>query len=61
MIIGIGDRNYDTYCLAAKNIDKLLNSKGCINITPIKLFDMSQDIDPEDLAQCWITENKDLL
>lgn len=61
MIIGIGDRNYDTYCLAAKNIDKLLNSKGCIKITTIKLLDMSQDIDPEDLAQCWITENKDLL
>lgn len=61
MIIGIGDRNYDTYCLAAKNIDKLLNSKGCINIATIKLLDMSQDIDPEDLAQYWITENKDLL
>ncbi|WP_077339664.1 flavodoxin domain-containing protein [Pseudocolwellia agarivorans] len=61
MIIGIGDRNYDTYCLAAKNIDKLLNSKGCVKITTIKLLDMSQDIDPEDLAQCWITENKDLL
>ncbi len=61
MIIGIGDRNYDTYCLAAKSIDKLLNSKGCKVITTIKLLDMSQDIDPEDLAQCWITENKDLL
>jgi MioC protein len=60
-VIGIGDSNYDTYCLAAKNINNTLLSKGCnINLT-VKLLDMSQDIDPEDLAQQWIEENKDLL
>jgi len=60
-VIGIGDRNYDTYCLAAKNINNLLLSKGCsVNLT-LKLLDMSQDIDPEDLAQQWIKQNKDLL
>jgi len=61
LVIGIGDSNYDTFCYAAKNIDNLLISKGCNKITDIKLFDMSQDIDPEDLAQCWINENKDRL
>lgn len=61
LIIGIGDTNYDTYCFAAKNIDKLLKSKGCNRILPTNLMDMSKDIDPEDLAQQWIIENKDLL
>lgn len=60
-VIGIGDRNYDTYCLAAKNINNLLLSKGCNVNLALKLLDMSQDIDPEDLAQQWIKQNKDLL
>lgn len=60
-IIGIGDKNYDTFCFAAKNINKLLLSKGCRNNLEIKLLDMSEDIDPEDHAQIWIEENKDLL
>jgi len=61
LIIGIGDTNYDTYCFAAKNINTILNSKGCNRKIPIKLMDMSQDIDPEDLAQQWLDENKDQL
>ncbi|WP_019028779.1 flavodoxin domain-containing protein [Colwellia piezophila] len=61
LTIGIGDSNYDTYCKAAKDITKLLISKGCTEITPLKTFDMSEDIDPEELAQQWISTNKDLL
>lgn len=59
MILGIGDSQYDTYCYAAKNIDKYLKSKGCKKIINNKLFDISQDIDPEDLAKQWINTNKD--
>ena len=61
LIIGIGDSNYDTFCYAAKNIDNLLISKGCNKLIETKLFDMSEDIDPEDLTHHWIQENKDLL
>lgn len=59
--IGIGDSNYDTFCFAAKNITNLLKSIGCFEIVAIKELDMSLDIDPEDLAQQWITKNSDLL
>lgn len=61
MVIGIGDLNYDTFCFAAKNIEKLLISKGCNMIVDTLMLDMSADIDPEDLSQAWITQNKDLL
>ncbi len=61
LVIGIGDSSYDTFCLAAKNIDKLLNSKGCKRVVELKTLDMSQDIDPEELASLWIESNKDQL
>ncbi|WDD99109.1 FMN-binding protein MioC [Thalassomonas actiniarum] len=61
LTIGVGDSSYDTFCQAAKNIEKLLISKGCTCMKTVKTLDMSQDIDPEDLAQQWIEENSDLL
>jgi len=61
LTIGIGDSSYDTFCKAATDISNTLKSNGCNEILPIKTFDMSEDIDPEDLAQQWIRTNKDLL
>jgi MioC protein len=61
LTIGIGDSSYDTFCKAAEDMSKLLISKGCNKLTAIKTFDMSEDIDPEDLAQQWISANIDLL
>lgn len=61
LTIGIGDSSYDTFCKAATDISKLLISIGCTELSSTKTFDMSEDIDPEDLAQQWITENTDLL
>jgi len=61
LTIGIGDSSYDTFCFAAKNINKLLLSKGCIEIAPLITLDMSQDIDPEEQSQAWLNENKDHL
>jgi len=61
LTIGIGDSSYDTFCKAATEISKLMISKACSELSPVKTFDMSEDIDPEDLAQQWITENTDLL
>ncbi|ALO36485.1 mioC protein [Colwellia sp. MT41] len=61
LTIGIGDSSYDTFCKAAKDITKLMITKGCNEIAPLKTLDMSEDIDPEELAQQWISLNKDLL
>jgi len=61
LTIGIGDSNYDTFCKAAKEISKLLISMGCNELIAVKTFDMSEDIDPEDLVQQWISLNSDLL
>jgi len=61
MIIGVGDSSYDTFCHAAKNINKLLISKGCRSIVEVKTFDMQEEIDPEDEAQAWLNTHKDLL
>jgi MioC protein len=61
LTLGIGDSSYDTFCLAATKITKTLKSKGCEQISPLITFDMSQDIDPEDLAQEWIKQIHDLL
>ena len=61
LTIGIGDSSYDTFCKAAVDLSNLLISIGCKEIVPIKTFDMSEDIDPEDLAQQWIRTNIDLL
>jgi MioC protein len=61
LTIGIGDSSYDTFCFAAKNINKILISKGCKEITPITTLDMSEDIDPEERSQHWLNEHKDHL
>ena len=61
LTLGIGDSSYDTFCLAAINITNTLKSKGCLSISPLVTFDMSKDIDPEDLANQWIHTISDLL
>ena len=61
LTIGIGDTSYDTFCKAAIDLSKILISKGCKELSAVKTFDMSQDIDPEDLAQQWILSNSDLI
>ena len=61
MIIAIGDSSYDTFCKAGTELNNLLITKGCIELTEINMIDMSEDIDPEELAQEWIKQKKDLL
>jgi MioC protein len=61
MIIAIGDSSYDTFCKAGFELNKLLITKGCSELIAIKTMDMSQEIDPEDLAQLWLTQYSDLL
>lgn len=59
LVIGIGDSNYDTFCQAAKKIEKLLISKGCIKLSDIKLYDMVKELDPEEDAPLWISAQLD--
>ena len=61
LTIGIGDSSYDTFCYAAKNLNKLLLSKGCKEKLSLLTLDMSEDIDPEERSQSWLNENKDHL
>jgi MioC protein len=61
MIIAIGDSSYDTFCQAGVKISNILKTKGCKELIDIKMLDMSQDIDPEALAQEWLIQIKDLL
>lgn len=61
LTIGIGDSSYDTFCFAAKKINNTLISKGCVEIIHLLTLDMSEDIDPEELSQIWLEENKDHL
>ena len=61
LTIAIGDSNYDTFCYAGININNLLLSKGCVELSPLLTLDMSQDIDPEELAQAGLSQNQDHL
>ena len=61
LTIGVGDSSYDTFCFAAKNLNKLLISRGCVESLPLTTLDMSEDIDPEERSQNWLNENKDHL
>lgn len=61
MIIAMGDSSYDTFCQAGIKISNILKTKGYDILTDVKTLDMSQDIDPEDLAQQWLKQINDLL
>ncbi|MGJ8692902.1 MAG: flavodoxin domain-containing protein [Thalassotalea sp.] len=61
LVIGLGDSNYDTFCGAAKKIEKLLISKGCNKLLDLKTLDMNDDIDPELVSQQWLIDHKDQL
>jgi len=61
MIIAIGDSNYDTFCQAGHKLNTLLKTSGCTELVDMKMLDMSEDIDPEELAQQWLKQIKDRL
>ena len=60
-ILGVGDSSYDTFCHAAKTIENSMLAKNSKQLSDRFELDMSQDIDPEDLAQAWIDQQSDQL
>lgn len=60
-IIGLGDSSYDTFCAAAKNIDKQLAQLGAIRQGERLEIDVSQDPVPEDPAEKWLEDWEKLL
>ena len=53
-LIGVGDSNYDTYCLAAKNFNALLQEKGASRLGQIFEIDIIESPIPEDRVEDWI-------
>lgn len=60
-VIALGNSSYDTYCQAGINIENLLITKGCNKTIKIKMLDMSQEIDPEEVSIEWLNSHSDLL
>lgn len=53
-VIGLGDTSYDTYNLAGRNLDQLLQSKGAKRISErLELNILDEDL-PEDTALAWL-------
>jgi len=53
-LVGVGDSNYDSYCYAAKNFDKLLSEKGASRLGEIFNIDVVNSPIPEDRIADWI-------
>jgi len=59
--IGIGSKEYDTFCQAIEKVEALLVQQGAKQIgTTLKVNVLDHDI-PEDPAEVWLGEWKNLL
>jgi MioC protein len=53
-VIALGDTSYDTYNLAGRNIDALLEAKGATKITERLELNILDEALPEDTALVWL-------
>ncbi|CAH0534778.1 Protein MioC [Vibrio stylophorae] len=53
-LVAVGDRSYDTFCQAGKNLEKLLQSLGAKLIYPRLEIDVSHNPDLEEQADEWL-------
>ena len=60
-VIGLGDRNYDTFCAAGKKIEGLLLSLGANQIGERLDIDVSETPVPEEPAEAWFDNWKNLI
>ncbi|QDP02834.1 flavodoxin domain-containing protein [Thalassotalea sp. PS06] len=60
-VIAVGDSNYDTFCMAGKNIRNNMLEKSSKELIELFCIDMDDDIDPEAIAEQWIRDHLDQL
>lgn len=59
--IGIGSKEYDTFCEAIEKIDQLFTECGAIRIGEIEKINILDHDIPEDPAEIWLDSWKNLL
>ncbi|MGL5005839.1 MAG: FMN-binding protein MioC [Plesiomonas sp.] len=55
-IIGLGSRDYDTFCQAAHTLDQALEQRHAQRIGSRLEIDVSSGVIPEELAEVWLTQ-----
>lgn len=59
--IGLGSREYDTFCGAIEKIDVLLNTLGATRLGETLKINVLEHEIPEDPAEIWLGSWKDLV
>lgn len=59
--LGIGSKEYDTFCEAIEKIDRLLTEHGAVRLGEIEKINVLDHDIPEDPAEIWIDSWKNLL
>ena len=59
--IGIGSKEYDTFCEAIEKIDRLLTECGAVRLGEIEKINVLDHDIPEDPAEIWIDSWKNSL
>lgn len=60
-VIGIGSKEYDTFCEAIEKIDRLLTECGAVRLGEIEKINVLDHDIPEDPAEIWLDSWKNLL
>ncbi|WP_300001112.1 FMN-binding protein MioC [uncultured Cedecea sp.] len=59
--LGIGSKEYDTFCEAIEKIDRLLTECGAVRVGEIEKINVLDHDIPEDPAEIWLDSWKNLL
>ena len=59
--IGIGSKEYDTFCAAIEKIDRLFTESGAVRLGEIERINVLDHDIPEDPAEIWLNSWKNLL
>lgn len=55
-VIGLGNSDYDTFCYAVDQVEKLLSSKDALQVCDSLRMDMLHISDPEETAEEWLPQ-----
>lgn len=59
--VGIGSKEYDTFCAAIEKIDRLFTESGAVRLGEIERINILDHDIPEDPAEIWLNYWKNLL